>query len=67
MDKFNVIKIEPKSFYQELSFTVDYPEDVENVKDILNYFNGIDVKQLIDELKNNKIKLSYFRQDKYNI
>ncbi|MCT7639247.1 cytidylyltransferase domain-containing protein [Aliarcobacter butzleri] len=69
MDKFNVIKIEPKSFYQELSFTVDYPEDVENVKDILNYFNGIGFsqKQLIDELKNNKIKLSYFRQDKYNI
>lgn len=58
-----------KSFYQELSFTVDYPEDVENVKDILNYFNGIGFsqKQLIDELKNNKIKLSYFRQDKYNI
>lgn len=69
MDKFNVIKIEPKSFYQELSFTVDYPEDVENVKDILNHFNGIGFsqKQLIDELKNNKIKLSYLRQDKYNI
>lgn len=69
IDKFNLIKIEPEEFYQALSFTVDYPEDVENVKDILSYFGGIKFsqKQLINELKNQKIKLSYLRKDKYNI
>ncbi|WP_066164096.1 cytidylyltransferase domain-containing protein [Aliarcobacter cryaerophilus] len=68
-DKFDLVKLEPKYFYQDLSFTVDYPEDVQNVKDVLNYFKGIEFsqKQLISELKNNKIKLSYFRQDRYNI
>lgn len=68
-DKFDLIKIEPIHFYQDLSFTVDYPEDVENVKDILDYFKGINFsqKQLINKLKNNKIKLSHFRQDKYSI
>lgn len=68
-DIFKLIKIEPEEYYQSLSLTVDYSEDVENVKDVLRYFKGINFsqKQLIRELRNNRIKLSFFRNDKYNI
>ncbi|WP_122863684.1 cytidylyltransferase domain-containing protein [Campylobacter showae] len=68
-DRFSLIKIKPLYFYQNLSFTVDYQEDVDNVIDVLRYFGGINFsqKQFIDDLKNNKIKLSHFRQDKYSI
>jgi len=68
-DNFKLIKIIPDFFYQELSFTVDYPEDLQNVKDILSYFKNIDFtqKELIDAIINKKIKISYIRNDSYNI
>ncbi|MDQ7060724.1 MAG: hypothetical protein Q9M43_06150 [Sulfurimonas sp.] len=68
-DQFKLIKMIPDFFYQDLSFTVDYPEDVHNVKDILSFFKNIDFTQeeLIKALENKKIKISYIRNDSYNI
>ena len=67
--EYRLNKLLPVDLYQEVSLTVDYQEDVENVISILNYFGNINFSQseLIYCLKNNKIKLPHMRIDKYNI
>lgn len=68
-DKYKINKLIPDEYFQNISFTVDYQEDVENVIKLLEFFGNIDFTQheLIAALKAEKIKLPYIRVDKYCI
>jgi len=66
---FNILKIEPEYFYNKISLTVDYEEDVQNVLRVLEYFNGIDFshRDLIEALESGSLKLPYNRRDRFSI
>lgn len=68
-NKYIIEKLEPKIIYQDVSLTVDYQEDIENVFAVYDYFktDNFSNKKLIENLQNKNIKLPHQRFDKYSI